>query len=145
MKMEMGATEQGKPGEIFCSLEVAKPFTGPAKITLYGLPAKVTTIQNEFLSTDKDVRFPDTTLPDSPTGKHQNLFCQAIIMENGSPIPHTIAQGGVFRVDPPPPAPAAPPPAAAPEVAKTDAPAPPPAAKPLSRLEQLRQKQQAAK
>ncbi len=145
MKMEMGATEQGKPGEIFCSLEVAKPFTGPAKITLYGLPAKVTTIQKEFLATDKDVRFPVTTLPDSPTGKHQNLFCQAIIMENGSPIPHTIAQGGVFRVDPPPPAPATPPPAAAPEVAKTDAPPAPPAAKPLSRLEQLRQKQQAAK
>ena len=144
MKMEMGATEQGKPGEIFCTFEVTKAFTGPAKVTLYGLPAKVTTIEKEILATDKEVRFPVTTLPDSPTGKHQNLFCQAIILENGAPIPHTIAQGGVFRVDAPPPAPATPPPAPV-VAAKTDTPPPPPAAKPLSRLEQLRQKHLEAK
>lgn len=142
MKMEMGAAEQGKPGEIFCTIEVAKTWTGPAKVNLFGLPAKVTTVEKELLGTDKEIRFPVTTQPDSPTGKHQNLFCQAIILENGVPIPHTIGGGGVFRVDPPPPAPATPPPAAA-AVAKVDAPPAPPAAKPLSRLEQLRQ--QAAK
>ena len=140
MKMEMGATEVGKPGEIFCTLEVAKTFTGSAKVNLYGLPAKVTTIEKEITAADKEIRFPVTTAADSPTGKHQNLFCQAIIMENGSPIPHTIGQGGVFRVDPPPPAPAVPPPAA-PELATAPTPPPPPAAKPLSRLEQLRQQQ----
>ncbi len=140
MKMEMGATEVGKPGEIFCTLEVAKTFTGSAKVNLYGLPAKVTTIEKEFTAADKEIRFPVTTAADSPTGKHQNLFCQAIIMENGSPVPHTIGQGGVFRVDPPPPAPAVPPPAA-PELATAATPPPPPAAKPLSRLEQLRQQQ----
>lgn len=137
MKLEMGAAEQGKPGEIFCTLEVAKAFTGPAKINLFGLPAKVTTIEKEFLATDKEIRFPVTTAADSPVGKHANLFCQAVIMENGSPVPHTIGQGGIFRVDAPPPAPATPAPAA-PVVAT---PAPAPAAKPLSRLEQLRQQQ----
>ncbi len=142
MKMEMGAAEQGKPGEIFCTLEVAKTFTGPAKINLFGLPAKVTTVEKEFTAADKEIRFPVTTQPDSPTGKHQNLFCQAVIMENGVPIPHTIGQGGVFRVDAPPPAPATPPPAVA--VATPDDPPAPPAAKPLSRLEQLRQQQQQA-
>ena len=141
MKMEMGATELGKPGEIFCTIEVAKTFTGPDKINLFGLPAKVSTIEKEITATEKEVRFPVTTLPDSPVGKHQNLFCQAIIMENGSPIPHIIGGGGVFRVDAPPPAPATTNPAA-PAVAQAAAPAP--AAKPLSRLEQLRQ-QQAAK
>ncbi len=141
MKMEMGATETGKPGEIYCTIEVAKPFTGTAKVNLYGLPAKVTTIEKEFTATDKEVRFPVTTAPDSPVGKHQNLFCQAIIMENGAPIPHTTGQGGIFRVDAPPPAPAAPPPAAAPVVAKADPPPAAPTAKPLSRLEQLRQQQ----
>ncbi len=140
MKMEMGAAEQGKPGEMFCTLEVAKSFTGPAKINLFGLPAKVSTIEKTFTAADKEIRFPITTAPDSPAGKHQNLFCQAIIMENGTPIPHTIGQGGVFRIDPPPPAP--PPAAAAPaEVAKVETPPPPPSAKPLSRLEQLRQQQ----
>jgi hypothetical protein len=137
MKMEMGAAEQGKPGEIFCTLEVAKTFTGPARINLFGLPAKVTTIEKEFLATDKEIRFPVTTAADSPVGKHTNLFCQAIVMENGSPVPHTIGQGGIFRVDAPPPAPATPAPAA-PVVAK---PEPAPDAKPLSRLEQLRQQQ----
>lgn len=135
MKMEMGAAEQGKPGEIFCALEVAKSFTGPAKVTLYGLPAKVTTVEKEFTSTDKELRFPVTTAADSPAGKHQNLFCQAIILENGSPIPHTIGQGGVFRIDPPPPAPAQPAAAVA-QVAPAPVETP---AKPLSRLEQLRQ------
>ena len=143
MKMEMGATEQGKPGEIFCTIEVAKTFTGPAKINLFGLPAKVTTIEKEFTATDKEVRFPVTTQTDSPVGKHQNLFCQAVIMENGFPIPHTIGGGGVFRVDAPPPAAAVTAPAA-PILAQAGAPAAPPALKPLSRLEQLRQ-QQAAK
>ncbi len=140
MKMEMGSSEQGKPGELFCTLTVAKPWTGPAKVTLYGLPAKTSTVEKEISATDKEVRFPVTTAADSPTGKHQNLFCQAIIMENGIPVPHTIGQGGVYRVDPPPPAP---PPAVAkvetPAPAAAPAPAAPPAAKPLSRLEQLRQ------
>jgi hypothetical protein len=84
-----------------------------------------------------------TTAADSPVGKHQNLFCQAIITENGIPIPHTIGQGGIVRIDPPPPAP----PPAAVAAAPAAAPAPEaaaPAAKPLSRLEQLRQ-QAAAK
>ena len=144
MKMEMGTTEQGKPGEILCVLETTKPFEGTAKVNLYGLPAKVTTVEKEIKFGDKEVRFPITTVADSPTGKHTNLFCQAIIVENGVGIPHTIGQGGVLRVDAPPPAPAAPPPAAAAVVAEAPKPAEAPAAKPLSRLEQLRQ-QAAAK
>lgn len=144
MKMEMASAEQGKPAELFCKLEVKKPWQGKAKVTVYGLPAKTSTVEKEIGPEDKELRFPVTTAADSPVGKHQNLFCQAIIIENGMPIPHTIGQGGVLRIDPPPPAP---PPAV---VAKTEAPAapPPPAApaapKPLSRLEQLRQQQAAA-
>jgi hypothetical protein len=138
MKMEMASAEQGKPTELFCKLEVKKPWQGKAKVNVFGLPAKTATKELEIGAEDKELRFPVTTAADAPVGKHQNLFCQAIIIENGAPIPHTVGQGGVIRIDPPPPAP---PPAA---VAKTDAPPPPkqdaPAApKPLSRLEQLRQ------
>jgi hypothetical protein len=117
---------------------VAKPWQGNAKLTVFGMPAKTSTVEKEITAADKEVRFPVTTAPDSPVGKHQNLFCQCIIMEGGVPIPHTIGQGGVIRIDPPPPAPP-------PAVAKADTPAPAPApaaapaAKPLSRLEQLRQ------
>jgi hypothetical protein len=138
MKMEMASAEQGKPTELFCKLEVKKPWQGKAKVNVFGLPAKTATKELEIGAEDKELRFPVTTAADAPVGKHQNLFCQAIIIENGAPIPHTVGQGGVIRIDPPPPAP---PPAA---VAKADAPPPPkqdaPAApKPLSRLEQLRQ------
>jgi hypothetical protein len=143
MKMEMASIEQGKPGELFCKLEVAKPWEGKAKLTVFGLPAKTATTELEIAATDKEIRFPVTTAADSPVGKHQNLFCQAIITENGIPIPHTIGQGGIVRIDPPPPAP----PPAAVAAAPAAAPAPEaaaPAAKPLSRLEQLRQ-QAAAK
>jgi len=143
MKMEMASIEQGKQGELFCKLEVAKPWEGKAKLTVFGLPAKTSTTELEISATDKEIRFPVTTAADSPVGKHQNLFCQAIITENGIPIPHTIGQGGIVRIDPPPPAP--PPAAVAAAPAATPAPeAAAPAAKPLSRLEQLRQ-QAAAK
>lgn len=135
MKMEMATIEQGKSGEIICSLEVLRPFEGKAKVNLFGLPAKVTTVEREISAEDTELRFPVATEPDSPTGKHQNLFCQAIVMVNGAGVPHTIGQGGVLRVDPPPPAPAEPPPAA---VAEAPKPAGAPAEKPLSRLEQLR-------
>ena len=140
MKMEMASAEQGKPAELFCKLEVAKKWEGKAKVSVFGLPAKTSTTEIEISAEDKEVRFPVTTLPESPTGKHQNLFCQAIIMENGVPIPHTIGQGGVLRIDPPPPAPPSAPAAVAKvEVAPAPGPAAEPTAKPLSRLEQLRQ------
>ncbi len=146
MKMEMASTEQGKPTELFCKLEVTKKWEGPAKVTVFGLPAKTSTVEKEIQAGDTEIRFPVTTAPDSPTGKHQNLFCQAIVMEKGVPIPHTIGQGGVIRIDPPPPAP---PPAAAVVAKNEPAPAPKPEApaapKPLSRLEQLRQQQAGGK
>ncbi len=140
MKIEMGAVEQGKQGELLCKLEHAKPFQGKAKVTLYGLPAKATTVEKEIAAGDAEVRFPITTAPDTPAGKHTNLFCACIILENGVPVPHIIGQGGILRVDPPPPAPPPAPAAAPAAVAKAPTPAPAtPAAKPLSRLEQLRQ------
>ena len=141
MKIEMGAVEQGKQTELLCKLEHAKPFQGKAKVTLYGLPAKSTTVEKEIAAGETELRFPITTAPDTPAGKHVNLFCNVVIMENGAPIPHIVGQGGILRVDPPPPAP--PPVAAAPAAPATPAPAPvaantPAAPKPLSRLEQLR-------
>ncbi len=141
MKIEMGACEQGKQTELLCKLEQTKPFEGKAKVTLYGLPAKATAPELEIDSKTTELRIPITTAPDTPAGKHVNLFCNINVIEAGVAIPHIVAQGGTLRVDPPPPAP--PPVAAAPAApAPTPvaaAPAAPAAPKPLSRLEQLRQ------
>ncbi len=147
MKIEMAACEQGQPTELLCKLEQVKPFAGKAKVTLYGLPAKATAPEVEIESKDTELRIPVTTAPDTPAGKHQNLFCNINVLENGIAIPHIVGQGGIIRVDPPPPAPpsvaaAAPAPAAAPATPVAVTPAAP---KPLSRLEQLRQQQASGK
>lgn len=137
-KLAMAAVEQGKQGEIICNIEHLKPFDGTAKIQLYGLPAKTTTTELEFTKDIKELRFPITTLADSPKGQHKNLFCHIEIPESGTTIPHNTGHGGVLRIDPPPPAPKKP--AAEIEAPKVAAAAPKPAAaKPLSRLEKLRQ------
>ncbi len=139
MKIEMGAVEQGKTTELLCKLEHPKPFTGKAKLTLYGLPNKATSTDIEIDPGQAEVRFPIVTAPETPVGKHPNLFVNLVVMENGAPIPHIVGQGGVLRVDAPPPAP---PPAvaAAPAAPAAEAaPAAPAAPKVLSRLEQLRQ------
>ncbi|MGI9242918.1 MAG: PPC domain-containing protein, partial [Verrucomicrobiales bacterium] len=136
-KIEMAAVEQGKPGVVLCTMENLKPFEGKAKVQLYGLPAKTTTVEQEITSDTKEIRFPITTASDSPKGQHKNLFCHIEIPESGTSIPHNTGHGGVLRIDPPPPAPKQ-----APEPKKETpkvADAKPAKAKPLSRLEKLRQ------
>ncbi|MFK7850265.1 MAG: PPC domain-containing protein [Akkermansiaceae bacterium] len=136
-KLAMTAIEQGKPGEIICTVENLKPFKGKAKIQLYGLPAKTTTTEQEITKDTKEIRFPITTAPDSPKGQHKNLFCHIEVPEAGTTIPHNTGHGGVLRIDPPPPVAKDPAPKKVdPKVAAAPKPA---AAKPLSRLEQLRQ------
>jgi len=33
-----------------------------------------------------------------PTGSHRNLFCAVAVKQNGEEIPHSVGQGGVFRI-----------------------------------------------
>ena len=137
-KLAMAAIEQGKTGEVICTVAHLKPFEGKAKIQLFGLPAKTTTTEQEITKDTKEIRFPITTAPDSPKGQHKNLFCHIEIPASGTSIPHNTGHGGVLRIDPPPPAPKKPAPKK--DVPKKVAAAPKPAAaKPLSRLEKLRQ------
>ncbi|MEZ5299315.1 MAG: hypothetical protein R3F11_01390 [Verrucomicrobiales bacterium] len=137
MKIELAAVEKGKGTTVICKLEQQKEFEGKARAVLGGLPAKVTAEPIEITKETQEIAFPIQTAEDSPVGKHGNLFCQVIIEQNGNPIPHTVGQGGVLRIDNPPPAPKKEEPK--PEVAKEE---PKKEEKPpekrLSRLEQLR-------
>jgi hypothetical protein len=88
-----------------------------------------------------------TTKAETPGGQHKQLFASVEIPEAGTVIPHTVGQGGVLRIDPPPPAPAVA--AVAPAAEGVAAPAAEaaaaaPAAKPLTRLEKLRLEAQQA-
>jgi hypothetical protein len=139
MTIDMAATEQGKPTTMICKVDYTTAFTGNATAELLGLPHGAKTQPVPFPHGQAEVHFPIEIAGDATVGKHTALFCRVTIPENGQTILHQVGQGGTLRIDKP--AANAPPPAA-PVVAKTDTPAAPapPAEKPLSRLEQLRQR-----
>ena len=136
--MERAAAEQGKTTEMFCKLQQTTPFPGPAKVTLLGLPPKVTAPEMQITKDTKELAFKLTIDATSPPGQHKNIFCQVVVMQNGEPIVHNVG-GSELRIDVPiaPKVAAAPPPMAP----KQPAPQAPPM-KRLTRLEQLRLEQE---
>ncbi|MBX9582604.1 MAG: PPC domain-containing protein [Gemmataceae bacterium] len=139
--MERPAVEQGGKTDLFCKVAVAAPFDGKAKLTVYGLPAKVTAPVVELTKDTKELAIPITTDKASPAGKHGGIFCQVVIDKNGEQV--AVNTGGTeLRIDVP-----LPPKAAAPAAAAPATPNPQPAAQPapmkrLTRLEQLRKEQE---
>ncbi|MES2657748.1 MAG: PPC domain-containing protein [Verrucomicrobiota bacterium] len=139
MTLDLAATEQAKDTSMLAKVEVLHPFEGPATVELLGLPHGAATATKTFTKDQTELTFPITIAADATVGKHNGVFCRVNIPENGATILHQTAMGGTLRIDAPAPAP----------VAKADAPAPPKPAeaqasaeppKPLSRLEQLRQR-----
>jgi len=127
-KISLAAAKQGETAQVVCQLEQQKPFQGEAEVELVGLPAKCTVEPLTITPETKELVFNVVTEKDTPRGKHKNLFCRvAIPAESGGSIPHTVASGGVLRIDKPSPPQAG----KAPVVAKEKK-------KPLSRLEELR-------
>jgi hypothetical protein len=140
--MERAAVEQGKETDLFCKVQHATPFQGPAKVHLLGLPPKVTVNDVDITNDSKEFAFKLAVAKDAPPGQHKNIFCQVVVTQNGEPVVHNLG-GTELRIDVPlPPKPsAAPPPAPAPMATKPPAPAPM-LEKRLSRLEQLRKDQE---
>ncbi|MBX9628180.1 MAG: PPC domain-containing protein, partial [Gemmataceae bacterium] len=110
--MERPAVEQGGKADLFCKVAVAAPFEGKAKLTVYGLPAKVAAPVVELTKDTKELAIPITTDKTSPAGKHGGIFCQVVIDKNGEQM--AMNTGGTeLRIDVPlPPKAAAPAPAA---------------------------------
>ena len=141
-KIEMAATEQGKPAPVLCKLDQKTKFDGKAKLQLLGLPPNTTAGDVEISAADTQAVFNVNVDAKTPAGQHNQLACLLTVMKDGEPIVQTVSAGGVLRVDPPPPPKAdEPKPAAAPQpVAAAPAKAP---EKILSRLEKLRLEQAA--
>lgn len=137
------ACDQGQTAQVICTLEQVAPFEGEATVNLVGLPPNTSTTPLKFTKETTELVFPVTTNEQSPIGQHKGLLCQVVIpvqddsaaLSTGA-TELTINKPVVAAVPSPPPQPAA---AAAPTE-----PAPPPAAKPLTRLEQLRQRAKGA-
>jgi hypothetical protein len=138
MTLDLAATEQGKATAMLAKIETARPFTGPATVELLGLPHGATCPPLTFTQDQTELTFPIAVAADAKVGKHNGVFCRVLIPENGTTILHQTALGGTLRIDAPSPA----------AVAKAETqpapekPADPQAKteKPLSRLEQLRQR-----
>ncbi len=126
------AIEQGQAGQLPIEIAQNKPFEGPAKVELLGLPNEVTSEPKEISKETAQLAFPLKTTANSPPGQHKSLLCRAIVTRDGEPITHMLP-GGELRIQKPLPQKPAeqPKPEKKPENEK-------PAEKPLSRLEQLR-------
>jgi hypothetical protein len=142
-KIEMAATEQGKPAPVLCKLEQKTKFDGKAKLQLVGLPPNTKADDIEITAADQQAVFNVNVDAKTPAGQHNQLACLLTVVKDGEPIVQTVSSGGVLRVDPPPPPKAnepAKPAAPAPQQAAAQAKAP---EKILSRLEKLRLEQAA--
>ena len=134
--MNRTAVPQGQETVLHTKIEHTTAFEGAAKVTLVGLPHKVTAPEMEITKETAELAFAVKTEGESPVGTHKNIFCQVVITQNGEPIVHNVG-GTELRIDPPPPPMTEPPKTEPMPVAKKEEPKPP-AAKPLTRLEQLR-------
>jgi hypothetical protein len=141
------AMEIGTPGVMATNFEVQRPFEGEAVAQLVGAPDTIRIAPIKVTKDTKELRFTVETDEKSRPGKTSNMFVQIDIPVGKGIATHRIALGSILRLDParkaaPAPAPVAK--AATPAAAKAAAPAP---AAPvvLSRLEQLRQKNEAPK
>src|SRR5262249_35921465 len=66
--MERAAGEQGKTTDLYCKLQQTPPFAGTAKVTLLGLPPKVTAPVLEITKDTKELAFKVAIDKTSPPG-----------------------------------------------------------------------------
>ena len=138
---QRASCEQGQPAQIYCKLNHATPFEGEAKVSLVGIPPKITAEPLTFTKDTTEVTFEVKTEAGSPAGQAQKhylpcgdhatrrcpLYATAGVTELQIDKPLPPPEGGARSRSPKPEAKPAP------------KPAPKPQAKPLSRLEKLRQ------
>jgi hypothetical protein len=134
LKFDAVSVEQGKEADLLVKVDKAKDFDGDAKVTLIGLPNKVTTEPATITKDTPEIVFHLKTAPTSPPGQTKSLFCQVVITQNGEPIVHNLGSGRL-RIDTPIARKTKTAPGAKPEIASAHATAP---GRPLSRLEKLR-------
>ena len=138
MTLDLAAGQVGAPSAMLAKIETLREFAGQATAELQALPLGITSTPVSFTKDQKEITFPLTISGDAKPGKTTSLFCKVIVPEASGPVIHQTGQGGTLRIDPAPITETTPPPVIPTPAAAT---APPPAPeKPLSRLEQLRQK-----
>lgn len=100
-KIDLTVIERGKPGKVTCKLTQKVPFEGKATVELVGLPANTSAKPVEVTKDSTEAVFEIVTTEKTQPGLTKNLFCKLVITRNGEPITHSIAQGGLLRIDAP--------------------------------------------
>lgn len=100
-KMELTKVERGQTARMVCALEQKIPFTGTAVARLIGLPDNVSAREVELTKDSTQLEFEIVTTEKSPIGVTKNLACNVVVTQHGEPISHTIAPGGILRIDAP--------------------------------------------
>lgn len=100
-KIETATVQRGQPVKMVCKLDQKVAFEGKASVVLLGLPANTTASPREITKNDKEVVFEVTTTDRSPLGLHKQLFCTITVTKDAEPITHTVAAGGILRIDAP--------------------------------------------
>lgn len=132
MNLEMASSIPGQDTVFIAKVEHHEPIQGQAKVILHGLPHGVTSSAKHINAGTREVHFNLKLADDAAKGKHSAVFCQVLPMKNGHEVTHHTGHGGTLMINTPP-------------SKKSDseddkrAIASKPS-KPLSRLEQLRQR-----
>ncbi len=100
LKLEAASVEQGREVDLSVKVNKAVDFAGDAKMTLIGLPNKVTTSPVTITKDTTEAVFHLKTDAKTPPGETKSLFCQVLVMQNGEPILHNLGSGRL-RVDAP--------------------------------------------
>ena len=141
--LEMASAVPGENTSMVCKLTHQHAFDGKADVTLHGLPHGVKSPPQQIDAKTKEVIFKLEVAADAKKGNHNAIFCQILPKQHGHIVPHNTGHGGALRINPPPPKKVAkkptskkkPTPKTKSASKKKETPK-----KPLSRLEQLRQR-----
>ncbi len=100
LKLAAASVEQGREVDLRVQVNKAVDFAGDAKMTLIGLPNKVTSEPVTITKDTTEAVFHLKTDAKTPPGETKSLFCQVLVMQNGEPILHNVGSGRL-RVDAP--------------------------------------------
>jgi hypothetical protein len=134
--LDLAAGRIGETSALLAKIEQLRGFEGEATAVLLSLPFGVTSPPVKFTKEQTEITFPLAISAKAKPGKATGLLCKVLVPENGGMVTHQTGQGGTLRIDPAPKNEGKPP-AEKPKPQVADG---KPTAKPLSRLEQLRQK-----
>jgi hypothetical protein len=140
LKFNPVSVDQGEDVDLGVKVEKAVDFPGEAKVTLLGLPNKVTAAPVAITKDSTEMVFHLKTDRTSPPGEIKNLFCQVVVTQNGEPIVHNLGTGRL-RIDKP--LPHAKPALAARTTLTSASITASASSRPVSRLEKLRRENQA--